>query len=131
MGVNVPYSYPLLMHACTCTVADDSDEESAVVRKEKRVAWGKVIQKTSTKSHEKASGSLSSFFFPGRCAVQFWCYFHCTAGGQSDSDGESDEANRSKVTLAYQSKRTAEREGLHDMGATLTLETESTTKKVI
>ena len=43
--------------ANACTVADDSDEESAVVRKEKKVAWGKVIQKTSSKAHEKASGS--------------------------------------------------------------------------
>ena len=67
-----------------------------------------------------------------RCAVQFFLvlYFHRTAECDSDSSG-SDEANRSKITLAYQSKRTAEREGLQDMGATLTLETESTTKKVI
>ena len=50
------------------------------------------------------------------------------AGGYGESDGESDTAEGSKITLAYKSKRTSEREGLDDMGATLTLETESTTK---
>ena len=50
------------------------------------------------------------------------------AGGYGESDGESDSAEGSKITLAYKSKRTSEREGLEDMGATLTLETESTTK---
>lgn len=74
MGVKIPSKSPLLMNY-VCTVADDSDEESAVVRKEKRVAWGKVIQKTSSKTHEKASGSLSSFIFLRICAVQFWHYF--------------------------------------------------------
>ena len=49
------------------------------------------------------------------------------AGGASDSD---EEGETSKITLSYQSKRTSEREGLQDMGATLTLETESTNIKV-
>ena len=64
------------------------------------------------------------------CAL--FVFVCCTAGGGSESEsGKEEEANKSKVTLSYQSKRTAEREGLHDMGATLTLETESTGKKVI
>jgi hypothetical protein len=51
----------------------------------------------------------------------------CVGGyGESDSDSETEEG--SKITLAYKSKRTSERDGLDDMGATLTLETESTTK---
>ena len=56
-----------------------------------------------------------------------WRFAHI-AGDESSSDNE--ESGHSKVTLAYQSKRTSEREGLQDMGATLTLETESTTTKV-
>ena len=54
----------------------------------------------------------------------------CVVGGAGDSsDGESEDIG-SKVTHSYQSKRTSGREGLQDMGATLTLETESTTAKV-
>lgn len=49
-------------------------------------------------------------------------------GVYGESDSDSDTAEGSKITLAYKSKRTSEREGLEDMGATLTLETESTTK---
>lgn len=48
------------------------------------------------------------------------------AYSDSDSDGATREG--SKITLAYKSNRTSEREGLQDMGATLTLETESTAK---
>ena len=36
--------------------SDDSDEESAVVRKEKRLTKGKLFQKTNSKSHNKFSG---------------------------------------------------------------------------
>ena len=35
---------------------EDSDEESAVIRKEKKVVRGTLYQKTTTKSQEKASG---------------------------------------------------------------------------
>ena len=51
----------------------------------------------------------------------------CIAEGGSDSDDQKETSN---ITLSYQSKRTADREGLKDMGATLTLETESTNTKV-
>ena len=44
-------------------------------------------------------------------------------GGSDESDNEEN-----KVTFSYKSKRQAEREGLEDMGATLTLETETKTK---
>ena len=57
-------------------------------------------------------------------------FCHLAADGDSDDD-EDEETGKSKITLAYQSKRTSEREGLQDMGATLTLETESKTKVVI
>ena len=53
---------------------------------------------------------------------------HAIGGAGDESESDSEELGGSKVTLAYQSKRTSEREGLQDMGATLTLETESTTK---
>lgn len=62
----------LLVHlSYLYTVADDSDEESAVVRKEKRVARGKLIQKTNTKTHEKTSGSSSSLLILHNCAMFF------------------------------------------------------------
>ena len=40
-------------------LADDSDEESAVVRKEKKLAKGKLFQKTNSKAHDKSSGTCS------------------------------------------------------------------------
>lgn len=62
-----------------------------------------------------------------KCIVSLDKYFNyiiiCTATGDSDSE---DEEN--KVTFAYKSKRLAQREGLDDMGATLTLETETKAK---
>ena len=43
------------------------------------------------------------------------------------SSGESgEEESKNKVTFSYKSERISDREGLQDMGATLTLETEST-----
>jgi hypothetical protein len=38
-------------------LADDSDEESAVVRKEKKLTKGKLFQKTNSKAHDKSSGT--------------------------------------------------------------------------
>ena len=54
----------------------------------------------------------------------------CDIIGDVEDESDSEELAVSKVTVAYQSKRTSEREGLQDMGATLTLETESTTKVI-
>ena len=56
--------------------------------------------------------------------VLFATFHVCVVtGGSDDSDNEEN-----KVTFSYKSKRQAEREGLEDMGATLTLETETKTK---
>ena len=43
------------MYAIECT-AGDSDEDTAVVRKEKRLNKGKLFQKTSSKTHQKSAG---------------------------------------------------------------------------
>ena len=108
-------------------LADDSDEESAVVRKEKKLTKGKLFQKTNSKAHNKPSGTTivgghTSYISVVKCSVSVG------GGVYGESDSDSETAEGSQVTLAYKSKRTSEREGLQDMGATLTLETESTTK---
>ena len=58
-------------------------------------------------------------------------HVHVGGGVYGDSDSDSEAGEGSKITLAYKSKRTSEREGLDDMGATLTLETESTAKVLL
>ena len=58
-------------------ITDDSDEESAVVRREKRVAKSKLFQQTSSKSKGKTSGkcvymyTCASLHILGVCAVCF------------------------------------------------------------
>ena len=110
-------------------LADDSDEESAVVRKEKKLTKGKLFQKPNSKAHNKSSGTrlVGDHVSYISCSCE-WCSISLGGGVFDDSDSDSETAEGSKITLAYKSQRTSEREGLQDMGATLTLETESTTK---
>ena len=42
-------------------LVDDSDDESAVVRKEKRLTMGKLFQKTNSKAHDKSSGTRNYY----------------------------------------------------------------------
>lgn len=77
----------------------DDEDEPTVVRREKRPPKGGLYQKTNTKVMKKVE--------------------------EEAQNSEEDENRLSRVTLTYQSERKVEPAGLSDMGATLTLETET------